>query len=148
MAVQHFPLEKLSREEATYGSSQCRLLLKIMVREITSVEEFEAAIAEAGGNLVVVDFFATWCGPCKRIAPAFAEFESVFDGLTTLKVDVDEVAELTDRFDVRAMPTFKFLQNGKEVGEFKGADLKGLTDKITELLAAASAKDDEAKTAE
>jgi thioredoxin 1 len=73
---------------------------------------------------VVIDFFATWCGPCKRIAPFFKQLADEYVGITFLKVDVDESPELTNAFDVSAMPTFVFLKNGKIVKRVEGADIK------------------------
>ena len=73
---------------------------------------------------VVIDFFATWCGPCKRIAPFFEQLADEYVGVTFLKVDVDESPELTNAFDVSVMPTFLFLKNGKIVKRIEGADIK------------------------
>ena len=77
-------------------------------------------------GLVVIDFFATWCGPCKVIGPKFEELSTHFPTVTFLKVDVDESAELTEQFGVRAMPTFIFVKNGSPVKKIEGADLKGI----------------------
>lgn len=75
---------------------------------------------------VVIDFFATWCGPCKRIAPAFEKLAESLSSVIFLKVDVDESPELVNQFDVSSMPTFVFLKNGKEVKRVEGADMAGL----------------------
>jgi thioredoxin 1 len=75
---------------------------------------------------VVIDFFATWCGPCIRIAPAFEELSKKFTTVTFLKVDVDESEEIATKFSVSSLPTFVFLKNGVEVNRIEGADLRGV----------------------
>ena len=75
---------------------------------------------------VLIDFFATWCGPCKTIAPKFEELSKVYPSVTFLKVDVDESGELAEMFGVRAMPTFVFVHNGSVVKTIEGADLKSI----------------------
>lgn len=80
----------------------------------------------ATGN-VVIDFFATWCGPCKRIAPVFEELaDKFYPQVQFFKVDVDESQELVDKFDVHAMPTFVFLKNGTVIKRVEGADMTEL----------------------
>lgn len=91
-----------------------------MVKIVTEVSE----IPQQGA--VVVDFFATWCGPCKRIAPFFEQLVDEYVGVTFLKVDVDESAELVDVYNIQSMPTFVFLKDGKIVKKVEGADVKGL----------------------
>ena len=71
-------------------------------------------------HLVVVDFFATWCGPCRMISPAFAKIAEKYGSrgdVAFLKVDVDQVPEA----NVRAMPTFRIYRDGKLVDEIEGA---------------------------
>lgn len=75
-------------------------------------------------GIVVIDFFASWCGPCKTIAPKFEELSKVYSHVTFLKVNVDESEELTAMFNVRAMPTFVFLQNRSLVKTIEGANLR------------------------
>ena len=91
-----------------------------MVKVISELSE----IPQTGS--VVIDFFATWCGPCKRIAPMFEQLADEYTGVVFLKVDVDESAELVDRFEISAMPTFVFLKDGKIVRKVEGADLRQL----------------------
>jgi thioredoxin 1 len=74
-------------------------------------------------GVVVIDFFATWCGPCQRIAPAFEQLAAKLTKVTFLKVDVDDAAELAELYNVRAMPTFIILRNGQIVTKVEGADL-------------------------
>ena len=76
---------------------------------------------------VVIDFFATWCGPCKRIAPVFEDLaDKFYPKVQFFKVDVDESGELVNLFDISAMPTFVFLKEGKVVKKVEGADMAGL----------------------
>ena len=91
-----------------------------MVKLVTEVSD----IPQQGA--VVIDFFATWCGPCKRIAPTYEKLSEAFPGIAFLKVDVDEAAELVNQYDISAMPTFVFLKDGKEVKRVEGADMAGL----------------------
>ena len=77
-------------------------------------------------GIVVIDFFATWCAPCKNIAPKFEELSNAYPHVTFLKVDVEESAELAEKFHIRAMPTFVFLNNGQIVKRIEGADIKAI----------------------
>ncbi|KAK7910332.1 hypothetical protein WMY93_015016 [Mugilogobius chulae] len=92
-----------------------------MVKHIESDDEFEEALKAAGNKLVVVDFTATWCGPCKMIAPKFEKMSEEFTDVVFLKVDVDDVADVAGKCGIRSMPTFQFYKNGKKVDEFSGA---------------------------
>jgi thioredoxin 1 len=98
-----------------------------MVKVIESVDE----IPKKG--VVVLDFYANWCGPCKRIAPAFEELAGTFKNFTFLKVDVDESPDLTELYGVNAMPTFLFLVDGKTVKKVEGADLKAIVGALETL---------------
>jgi thiol-disulfide isomerase/thioredoxin len=60
-----------------------------MVKEAKTKAEFDAELVSAGGKLVVVDFTATWCGPCQRIKPEFEKMSTEFTNVVFLKVDVD-----------------------------------------------------------
>lgn len=87
-----------------------------MVKIITELTE----IPQEG--VVVIDFFANWCGPCKRIAPVYEELAKKFTKVTFLKVDVDESETIASKFSVQSLPTFVFLKNGTEVTRIEGAD--------------------------
>lgn len=95
--------------------------------------DFEEQVKQAGDKLVVVDFFATWCGPCKVIAPKLAELAETYkDKIVVLKVDVDECEQLTERFQISSMPTFVFLKNGEQKDNFSGANAEKLEKYITQ----------------
>ncbi|KAM7256260.1 hypothetical protein ACFE04_012001 [Oxalis oulophora] len=70
---------------------------------------------------VVVDFTAAWCGPCRIIAPFLAELAKKLPEVTFLKVDVDELQEVAQKWKVEAMPTFLFLKEGNLVDKVVGA---------------------------
>ncbi len=96
------------------------------VQHITSVAEFDAILSNTTGNqYILVDFFATWCGPCKRIAPKLEEFSKIYTTVTFLKVDIEEVAELATRYGVRSLPTFAIFKVGETTPHYTpiiGAD--------------------------
>jgi thioredoxin 1 len=101
-----------------------------MVLEVKSKGEFDSQLTAAGDKLVVVDFFAQWCGPCKHIAPKIEELAQATPTVVFLKVDVDEVEDLAMEQNISCMPTFLFFKGGKKVEEFSGANF----DKIKELV--------------
>jgi len=99
--------------------------------EIRTEDELEVVLEEAGDALVVVDFFAEWCGPCKKIAPAIEELASKQmrrskPKVLFYKVDVDQSRELAAASGVKSMPTLQFFRKGKKVHEIVGGDLPAL----------------------
>mmetsp|Transcript_19348 Transcript_19348/g.28635 ORF Transcript_19348/g.28635 Transcript_19348/m.28635 type:complete len:131 (-) Transcript_19348:215-607(-) len=98
-----------------------------MVREVQNQQDFDSALKEAGDKLVVVDFTASWCGPCRAIAPKFeALSETHKDEVVFLKVDVDKCKDVSRSQGISAMPTFKFFKQGKLYDGFLGGDLSKL----------------------
>ncbi|KAK4488464.1 hypothetical protein RD792_004228 [Penstemon davidsonii] len=79
---------------------------------------------------MVVDFSATWCGPCKFIEPVFHEMSVKYSDVDFVKIDVDELADVAREFGVQAMPTFVLLKQGKEVERVTGAKKDELEQKI------------------
>ena len=96
------------------------------VKYVDTTEDFAKTLTDAGDKLVVVDFTATWCGPCQRIAPLYAQLASEFPQAEFIKVDVDENQETAQACQVSAMPTFMVFRDKKEVGMIRGADPNGL----------------------
>ncbi|CBQ69001.1 related to TRX2-thioredoxin II [Sporisorium reilianum SRZ2] len=109
-----------------------------MVKEVSSAAEFDSELNTAGSKLVVVDFHATWCGPCKVIAPIFQRLASQYTNVVFLKVDVDRVQPVAQRYSVRAMPTFLFLKNKSVVDTLQGADPSRLTALVKQHSSGAS----------
>lgn len=83
-----------------------------MPRIIANAEEFDALLA--GERPVLVDFFATWCGPCKMFAPTFEDFAEEHSELECVKVDVDENGEIAKRYGIMSIPTVILFSNATE----------------------------------
>jgi thioredoxin 1 len=87
-------------------------------------------------QLVVVDFWAEWCGPCRIIAPIVEELAVEFEGRALIgKVDVDTNSEVSTNYNIRSIPTLLFLKGGEIVDRHVGGISKAaLTQKIEALL--------------
>ncbi len=97
-------------------------------------ENFESV---KSGNLpLVVDFWATWCGPCRMIAPIIAELAQEYDGrITVAKCDVEEADDVAMEFGIRNIPTIIFFKDGQVVDKVVGAVSKAvLKEKFEALL--------------
>ncbi len=71
---------------------------------------------ELTNELTLVDFYATWCGPCKMIAPVLEQLKNI----DVIKVDVDEERELTNKFGISAVPTLILIKNKEEIARTQG----------------------------
>lgn len=93
-------------------------------------EEFQEMLGEAGDKLVLVFFFATWCNPCRRIAPEFETMagEEKFANVAFFSVDTNENVMTAEYYSVNALPTFILYRNGLKVERFSGADRQKLRD--------------------
>jgi thioredoxin len=90
-----------------------------MARLINS-SEFSGLLQE--DKLLVVDFYATWCGPCKKLSPTLDEVsEELGEQVNIVKVDVDESEDLAMDYGIRSVPTVLFFKNGQQVDKFVGA---------------------------
>lgn len=102
----------------------------MVVHNLADKSSYTTSIVEGpAGKLIVLDCFATWCGPCKVIAPEVLKFsnsEQYKDKVDFYKVDVDEVPDVAQELNVRAMPTFMFFKNGEKVDEVVGANVRAL----------------------
>jgi len=83
-------------------------------------------MVNAGTCPVVVDFFATWCGPCNNIAPTFEALSGLYTNLKFAKVDVEKCRETAGKFKVNSMPTFIVIINGARMEQLVGADKTAL----------------------
>ena len=94
---------------------------------------FDATVKE---GVVMVDFYAPWCGPCKTLAPVIDELAGEFDGKAKIcKVNTDEEQDVAIKYGIRSIPTILFFKNGELVDQMIGASSKqSFTDKINSLL--------------
>ncbi|KAL4888875.1 thioredoxin-like protein [Aspergillus ambiguus] len=85
---------------------------------------------------VVVDFFATWCGPCKAIAPVVGKLSETYPNVRFIQVDVDKVRSVAQEMQVRAMPTFVLFKDGQPWEKrVVGGNMKELEEQIKAITA-------------
>lgn len=80
--------------------------------KVVNSNEFRSEISE---GVVLVDFFATWCGPCKMLAPILEELQEELSDVKIVKIDVDENPELANKYGIASIPTIKIFKDGNDV---------------------------------
>ena len=103
-----------------------------MAKVVTN-ENFSDMIS--GALPVVVDFWATWCGPCRALAPVVDEIASEYEGkVEVAKCNVDDCDEIAAQFSIRSIPTLLFFKNGEPVKKKVGAMPKNKLKELFESL--------------
>lgn len=106
-----------------------------MAKKIKDKSTLDSLIASAGDKLVAIEFYATWCGPCKAIEPIVNEIaESHSDNLLIFKIDVDESDDLVVEYGIKTMPTFIFKRKGKRLDVLSGGNEKKLREFIKKYI--------------
>lgn len=105
-----------------------------MVVQISEESKFIELVADEKNGYVLVDFFAEWCGPCKRFSPTLQKLSTEWKNVSFYKVDVEELTNVTEEEKITAMPTFVLYFKGREVGRVSGA----MEEKVVGLLSKSS----------
>ena len=100
--------------------------------DLINSTDFEKILMD--NELVLVDFFATWCPPCKMLAPILEQISNERNDILVLKVNIDEFKSIGDKYDVHAVPTLVFFKNNEEVKRHIGFTGKDQLEQIIEEL--------------
>ena len=87
-------------------------------------------MTSVGDSLVVVDFYATWCGPCRVVAPMMEKLSQEYNDVVFLKVDVDSAPQLAAIYGITSMPTIVYIKNGRMLAKVIGANLAAIKEGI------------------
>jgi thioredoxin 1 len=103
------------------------------VHSLKTVEEFNQVVNKY--QFIMIDFCANWCGPCKQIAPFVEELSNnpTFSHIYFCKIDVDEVNEIADMFNIQALPTFLILKECNVINKLEGASKEKLVNLLSQL---------------
>ncbi|KAG9137556.1 hypothetical protein Leryth_018845 [Lithospermum erythrorhizon] len=105
------------------------------VQLVTTKDVWDQKLSEAknDGKTVIANFSATWCGPCRVIAPFYSELSEKYTSLMFLTIDVDELTEFSSSWDIKATPTFFFLRDGQQIDKLVGANKPELQKKVISI---------------
>ena len=103
-----------------------------MISTINSLSEYHSEVKT--NEFVIIDFFATWCGPCIRIKPEFEKLSQKYQNVNFYQVDVDNNPDISTFCNINCMPTFQYYHKGLLVDESSGADITIITQKIDQMI--------------
>jgi thioredoxin 1 len=106
--------------------SNCREVLRSANMEIIRIH-----LSTLVTSWAVYDFYADWCGPCKKVAPLFEQLSKDFKHVEFKKINTDEQEEITQLFNISALPTFVILKNDIEVYRVSGIQVSKISDYLT-----------------
>lgn len=98
-----------------------------------STDEFKEKVTNSQ-EPILVDFFATWCGPCKAISPQIEKLSNEHTGIKFYQIDVDQLSEVAAENGISAMPTFLFFKGGEKVETVRGANPPAIMAGVQKLL--------------
>ncbi|XP_020631684.1 thioredoxin-like isoform X1 [Orbicella faveolata] len=105
------------------------------MEEITNRQEYDQFIRSPDNKdkLIIIDFYAEWCGPCRKIKPFLRKLKEKYPEVIFAKVDVDDAELLAEEEKVEVMPTFFFIKNGDKLHVLSGSNEQDLEEKIKEF---------------
>ena len=95
--------------------------------------EFDSEVLNQRG-VVIVDFYATWCGPCKMLTPVLESIDNEMENIKVVKVDIDESRRLAMNYGIQSVPTIKIFKDGREVGTRVGFQPKETLENIIQMI--------------
>lgn len=100
------------------------------IKYIKELDELKLVIKN--NSKVAIDYYATWCGPCKKISPEFERLsnDNAYAGWTFIKIDVDEAEEIVAEYKIVQMPTFMFFKGGNLVDRYADSALDTLLERL------------------
>lgn len=102
--------------------------------EIQSIRHYESVLSKmSSGQVLMLDFWATWCGPCQQLAAYLTYFENEYS-IIVGKVNIDDNDELADMFDVSSLPTCILIKDGQVIDQQIGMDPSSLDQKIKQSV--------------
>ncbi|CAI4308830.1 CDA_G0006180.mRNA.1.CDS.1 [Saccharomyces cerevisiae] len=101
------------------------------ITKLTNLTEFRNLIKQ--NDKLVIDFYATWCGPCKMMQPHLTKLIQAYPDVRFVKCDVDESPDIAEECEVTAMPTFVLGKDGQLIGKIIGANPTALEKGIKDL---------------
>jgi len=99
------------------------------MRELTSMQEWLDLIGSTD-QLIVIDYYTNWCGPCKQLLPQMLELEKQYPQVIFVKANIEDVKEFATKHNIKALPTIKLVKNSELKAEINGANSLAIKNNI------------------